>query len=86
MDAIRRREGSLPIQLTPKIEPPPNATIHAEKKAHDSQQHSVHIGTIEVRVAQPPAPIPLRIASARSAGLAAPLSRGFMSPVGLRQG
>ena len=55
----------------------------------ESRAPQIHIGSIEVRVTQPPAPspIPRRLATPVPLTQArAPLSRGFNSPFGLRQG
>jgi hypothetical protein len=69
--------------VPPLPEPPPSSLKHK----HERVDHSVHIGAIEVRVMQPPAvsqPQP-RVASQPRSAPSNSLSRGFPSPLGLRQ-
>jgi hypothetical protein len=67
-------------------ETPAKEHLPAELPSHPSPANTVHIGTIDIHIAPPPAPpLQSRAAGAKPAALA-PLSRGFASPFGLRQG
>jgi hypothetical protein len=75
------RTPAVTADITPP--PPPRAlTAPTLPRAEPQAEHTLKIGTIEIRVTPPPAPPPKAAPAARPSAL----SRGLSSSFGLRQG
>ncbi|WNG35775.1 hypothetical protein F0U61_20430 [Archangium violaceum] len=80
------RPALSPAPSSPRASEPSRAAPSRAEPSRAAPSHSVHIGTLEVRI-EPPPSLPQRPAPApRTApGPRAPLARGFTSSFGLKQ-